>query len=129
MLSVRVLTQPYMTWVELLVKGLFSGGMIVGASEVAKRSIVFGAVIISLPLSSIFSMIMLHRDGVNSEDIAAYAESILYLVLPALALFAVMPILLRRGWDFWPSLGIGIILTIALYGAGIMLATRFVVDG
>ena len=100
-----------MTWVELLVKGLFSGGMIVGASEVAKRSIVFGAVIISLPLSSIFSMIMLHRDGVKSEDIAAYAESILYLVLPALALF---PILLRRGWDFWPSLGVGIILTIAL---------------
>ncbi|DAC23508.1 MAG TPA: DUF3147 family protein [Candidatus Thalassarchaeaceae archaeon] len=118
-----------MTWVELLVKGLFSGGIIVGASEVAKRSIVFGAVIISLPLSSIFSMIMLHRDGVNSEDIAAYAESILYLVLPALALFAIMPILLRRGWDFWPSLGLGIMATLALYGAGIMLATRFAIDG
>lgn len=52
-----------MIWVNLLLKGLISGGLIVGASELAKRSIVFGAMVISLPLMTIISLIILNRDG------------------------------------------------------------------
>ena len=45
-----------MDWLNLLGKGLFSGAVIVAASEIAKKSTIFGALVISLPLASIMSM-------------------------------------------------------------------------
>ena len=118
-----------MIWVDLLLKGLISGGLIVGASELAKRSVVFGAMVISLPLMSIISLIILNRDGMQSEDLIAYSESILYLVLPSLTLIVVFPQLMRRGWDFWPALGGGVFATLVLYGIGIVIATKMVTSG
>ena len=35
-----------MIWIDLVLKGLISGGLIVGASELAKRSVVFGAMVL-----------------------------------------------------------------------------------
>lgn len=118
-----------MVWVNLLLRGLISGGLIVGASELAKRSIVFGAMVISLPLMSIISLIILNRDGMQSEELIAYSESILYLILPSLTLFVVFPQLMKRGWDFWVSLEGGILATVVLYGIGIVIATKLVTSG
>ncbi|MBA45953.1 MAG: hypothetical protein CMB31_05140 [Euryarchaeota archaeon] len=118
-----------MIWIDLVVKGLISGGLIVLATEFAKRSIIFGAIVISLPLMSILSLIILHREGMETEEIIAYSESILYLVLPSLSFFVVFPQLMKRGWDFWPSLGLAIIATIILYGIGAAMATKFVSGG
>ena len=67
--------------------------------------------------------------GVKSEDLIAYSESVLYLVLPSLTLFIIFPQLMKRGWDFWPSLGLGIIATIVLYGIGVAIATKLVTGG
>ena len=78
---------------------------------------------------SIMSLIILYRDGVKSEDLIAYSESVLYLVLPSLTLFIIFPQLMKRGWDFWPSLGLGIIATIVLYGIGVAIATKLVTGG
>ncbi len=118
-----------MIWIDLVLKGLISGGLIVGASELAKRSVIFGAMVISLPLMSIISLIILNRDGMQSEDLIAYSESILYLVLPSLTLFVVFPQLMRRGWDFWPALGGGVLATVVLYVIGIVIATKLVTSG
>ena len=118
-----------MIWTELALKGIISGGLVVVATEFARRSIIFGAVVISLPLMSIMSLIILYRDGVKSEDLIAYSESVLYLVLPSLTLFIIFPQLMKRGWDFWPSLGLGIIATIVLYGIGVAIATKLVTGG
>jgi hypothetical protein len=118
-----------MIWVDLVIKGLISGGLVVMATELAKRSVIFGAVVISLPLMSLLSLVILHREGMDADGLIAYSESILYLVLPSLTFFLVFPQLMKRGWDFWPSLGLGIIATIMLYGIGIAMATKFVTDG
>ena len=48
-----------MSWASLIGKGLFSGAVIVTASEIAKRSATFGAMVISLPLASIMAMTVL----------------------------------------------------------------------
>ncbi len=118
-----------MIWADLLLKGLISGGLVVGASEVAKRSVVFGAMVISLPLMSILSLIILQRDGVQSEELIAYSESIVYLLLPSLTFFVAFPQLMKRGWDFWPALGLGIMATITLYGICFFIATKLVTSG
>ena len=78
---------PIMDWVNLAGKGLFSGAVIVAASEIAKRSAVFGALVISLPLASIMSLTWLYNDTKDTAQVADFAESILWLVIPAMLLF------------------------------------------
>ena len=111
-----------MDWVNLAGKGIFSGAVIVAASEIAKRSAVFGALVISLPLASIMSMTWLYNDTEDTAQVADFAESILWLVIPSMLLFLILPFLLRRGWGFEASMALGIVATIVAYGAGIWAA-------
>ena len=115
----------YMDWINLLGKGIFSGAVIVAASELAKKSTIFGALVISLPLASIMSMTWLYNDTKDKEQVADFAESILWLVIPSMVLFLTLPFLLRRGWEFEYAMGIGIVLTIMAYAAGIGIAKSF----
>ena len=111
-----------MSWLNLLAKGLFSGAVIVAASEFAKRTTVFGALVISLPLASIMSMTWLYNDTKDTVQVADFAESVLWLVIPSMTLFLILPFLLRRGWEFEAAMAIGIILTVLAYAIGVVLA-------
>ena len=114
-----------MDWVNLAGKGLFSGAVIVAASEIAKKSAVFGALVISLPLASIMSLTWLYNDTKDTAQVADFAESILWLVIPAMLLFMILPYLLRRGWGFEAAMAVGIVATIIAYGLGIWAAQTF----
>ena len=111
-----------MDWINLAGKGLFSGAVIVTASEIAKKSAVFGALVISLPLASIMSLTWLYNDTEDTAQVADFAESILWLVIPSMLLFLILPFLLRRGWGFEVSMALGIVATIVAYGAGMWAA-------
>ena len=114
-----------MDWLNLLGKGLFSGAVIVAASEIAKKSTIFGALVISLPLASIMSMTWLYNDTKEKTQVADYAESILWLVIPSMVLFLVLPTLLRRDWEFEYAMAVGIMVTLLAYAAGVGLAKYF----
>jgi len=114
-----------MDWFNLLGKGLFSGAVIVAASEIAKKSTIFGALVISLPLASIMSITWLYNDTKDKSQVADFAESILWLVIPSMVLFLILPVLLRRDWEFEYAMAAGIALTIVAYAAGISLSNYF----
>ena len=99
----------------LVVKAAISGVIVAVVSETARRSPGLGALIVSLPLVSILGMIWLWRDTRDPERLAAHAGATFWYVLPSLPMFLLMPLLLRRGLGFWPALGSGALLTIALY--------------
>ena len=114
-----------MDCINLLGKGLFSGTIIVAASELAKKSTIFGALVISLPLASIMSMTWLYNDTKDKAQVADFAESILWLVIPSMVLFLILPTLLRRDWEFEYAMAVGIIMTILAYAVGVSLAKYF----
>ena len=64
-------------------------------------------------------MIWLWRDGEPAAKIADFSASIFWLVLPSLLLFISMPLMLRAGYGFWPSLGAGCALTVLGYAIGL----------
>ena len=99
----------------LIAKAVLSGIIIAAASEVARRSPTWGALILSLPLISILSMLWLWRDTGDSERVAALAQGTFWLVLPTLPLFLVLPALLRHGAAFWAAITASCLLTLALY--------------
>jgi hypothetical protein len=55
----------------LLVKAAISGMLVAAASELARRSPGWGALVVSLPLVSLLSFIWLWRDSGDSERVAA----------------------------------------------------------
>ena len=108
----------------LITKALISGVIIVAASEAAKRSPTYGALLVSLPLISILAMIWLWRDTGDKERIAALSEGTFWLVLPTLPMFLVLPALLRNGLSFWAALTASCALTIALYLVAVWLLPK-----
>ena len=108
----------------MVVKAALSGVIILAASEVARRSPTYGALLVSLPLVSILAMIWLWHDTGNSERIAALSEGTFWLVLPTLPMFLVLPLLLRHGIDFWFALAASCALTVGLYCLTIWLLPK-----
>ena len=111
-----------MNWVSLVGKGLFSGAVIVTASEIAKKSATFGALVVSLPLASIMAMTILYQDTKDASQVADFAEAIVWLLIPSMMIFIVTPWMLRRDYGFEISMGAGILCTIVLYGIGVWAA-------
>ncbi|GGH00637.1 hypothetical protein GCM10007420_15770 [Glycocaulis albus] len=109
----------------LAVKAIISAVIIVAVSELAKRSPAMAALLASLPLVSVLGMIWLWRDVPDPERIAAHAEATFWYVLPSLPMFLLVPALIRRGVDFYPALGAGLVLTVSLYLLTAAIVSRF----
>lgn len=87
-----------------LFKVLLSALIIAGVSELAQRISWLGALLASLPLTSILAMIWLYRDTGDKMQIAQLSYDIFYLVIPSLLLFLALPFLLKRGLSFYWAL-------------------------
>jgi len=98
----------------LPVKAALSGIVIAVVSEVARRSLILGA-LMSLPLVSILGILWLWRDTGNVERIAAHAQSTFWYVLPTMLMFLLMPAMLRHGIGFWSTLATCSAFTFILY--------------
>jgi hypothetical protein len=97
-----------------LTKAALSGLIAAIVSDIAKRSPAFGALVASLPLISIMSVIWLWRDTADTARIASQMEATFWYVLPSLPMFLVVPAMLRSGMGFWPSLVGGLCADIGL---------------
>ena len=107
----------------IVLKALLSGAVIAAASELARRSSLLGAVLISLPLTSILAMIWLYRDTRDAHEVAALSWSILWVVIPSIVFFVVLPLALRS-FSFWTALLLAAGATAAAYGLWVSAARR-----
>ena len=77
-----------------IVKVAISALLIVAMAEISKRSSFIAAVLASVPLVSVLAMIWLYVDTRDSDRVAALSSGIFWLVLPSLALFIALPLML-----------------------------------
>jgi hypothetical protein len=89
--------------------------LIVAISEIAKRSSFFAALLASIPLVSILAIFWLYFDTKDISKISAFTTSVFWLVLPSLILFISLPIFLKQGLHFYPSMALSIGLTFFSY--------------
>jgi hypothetical protein len=117
-----------MFMLQLVIKAAISCVVIGAVSEIAKRSPAFGALVVSLPLVSILSLIWLWQETSSVERTASLAETTFWFVLPTLPMFLVLPTLLRHGIGFWLALLASCVLTIALYFLTACLLSKFGIE-
>lgn len=103
------------------IKVLLSAAILVAVSEIAKRSTLLGALLASLPLTSLLAFVWLYLDTGDTQKISALSLNIFWLVLPSLALFLVLPVFIKLGWGFWLSLALATLATAVCYGIMLLM--------
>ena len=95
----------------IILKTLITAGIIVGVSELAKRSTVAASLLLSLPLTSVLAL----------SWIATMSTEIFWLVIPSLAFFVILPGLIKIGVKFMPAMTLAAISVAVLYWGGFAL--------
>ena len=108
----------------LIIKAVLSGAIVAAVSEVARRYPGWGGLVASLPLTSLLAMVWLYRDSGDAARVAELSTSTIWFFVPSVPLFIALPILIRSGIGFWPSLAICAVGTLMLYAAWFWAAPR-----
>ena len=100
--------------------------LIFAISETARRSSIAGALVASLPVVSVMSMIWLFHDTKDVAKVAAFSTGVLWLVIPSLVMFALLPpLLLRWKFSFPAALALASAATVATYFLMLAVLKRF----
>ena len=110
---------------QYAIKVLVTAVVVVAVSELGKRSSLWGAVLASLPLTSLLAFVWLYRGTGDVGAIASLSHGIFWLVLASLPLFLILPALLKNGVGFWPAFGASCAVTVVLYLGLVWVLGRF----
>jgi hypothetical protein len=113
-----------MNMVYLFLKFGISAAVLVTVSEIAKRSSLWAALVASLPLTSLLAFVWLYIDTQDTQKVADLSNDIFWLVIPSLALFPVLALLLRQGMAFWLAMTCAICVTLLAYAATVHFLPR-----
>lgn len=108
----------------LIFKYALTAGLVVAISEMAKRSDKLGALMASLPLVTILTLIWLHVEQQPMLKISNHAYYTFWYVLPTLPMFLLFPWVLPR-LGFWLSLLASAVLTMVLFALLAVVMRRF----
>ncbi|MEQ6886736.1 DUF3147 family protein [Salicola sp. Rm-C-2C1-2] len=102
--------------------------LVVLISEVAKRSSFIGAVLASVPLTSVLAILWIYVETGDIGRISDLSVSIVWLVLPSLVLFIALPVLLTNGVNFYLSMALSIGATALSYWLVVVVLGHFGVE-
>lgn len=99
----------------LWIKYLLTAAIIVGVSEIAKRSDRLGAAVGAMPWMTTLVMIWLFVDKQPAAKIENHAWYTFWYVLPTMPMFLLIPWLLKRGMSFPLVMLLAALLTVAAF--------------
>ena len=111
----------------LAIKYLVTAGIVVAVSELAKRSDKLGALVASLPLVTILTLIWLHVENQATEKLSRHMSYTFWYVLPTLPMFLLFPWLLEK-FGFWAALLMWLVAAIAVFLIYAVTLKKFGVD-
>lgn len=113
---------------QFLIKTVVSALLIATIATVSKKLPTLGAIIASLPLTSILAMIWLYQDTRDVSKIIDLSYSIFWIVIPSLIFFIILPIFLKKHINFYLSLLCSSIIMIVSYYIYIAILKYFKVS-
>ncbi len=97
------------------IKIVLSALIIFLASEIAKRNTLLGAIIISLPMASLLSIIWLYIETKDIDRIASFSQNIFLMIFPSLSFFIIFPWFLKKNLGFGLSIFLSLAIMVVLY--------------
>lgn len=102
-----------------IIKTLITSLVVAGVSELSRRYTMLAALLLSLPLTSILAFLWIYWDTQDNSKIIELSYSVFWLVLPSLAFFLILPLLLKHGLSFGLAMIASMTVTAMFYGGGI----------
>lgn len=110
---------------EFATRVIASAVIIAAISLISRRVPLFGAIIASLPLTSILAMIWLYRDTKSTRQVGELSNAIFWMVAPSLVFFVTLSVLLRNHVGFWASMMAAALVMVATYAVYLRLLAAF----
>ena len=98
-----------------LIKTIITAIVVVLVSEIAKRSSLLAGLIVSIPLTSFLALMWLYFDTKDSQKVIDLSNATFLMVIPSLAFFISLPILLKFNFTFFVSMVVSVLLTASCY--------------
>jgi len=98
-----------------IIKTLLTALIIVVVSEIAKKSSLLAAIIISIPLTSLLAFIWLYWDTKDAQKIIDLSHNTIIMVIPSFVFFIILPLMLKLKQSFSISLFAAIFSTSIAY--------------
>jgi len=111
-----------------VIKIFLSAAIIFIASEVAKKSIILGSIIVSLPLMSLLTISWLQIETKNTERIISLSYNIFWLTLLSLSFFILFPYLLKKNISFGLSMVLSLIVMVVLFLIAVGILKKFGIE-
>ena len=108
-----------------IIKTLLTAFIIVVVSEIAKKSSLLAAIIISIPLTSLLAFIWLYWDTRDTQKIIDLSYNTIIMVIPSFLFFIVLPLMLNLKQSFTISLFVAILSTSIAYFIFIFFLKKF----
>ena len=107
------------------IKYLLTSAIIVGVSELAKRSDKLGAAVGALPWMTTLVMIWLYVEKQPVAKIENHAWYTFWFVLPTMPMFLLIPWLLKKGMNFPLVMVLAALLTVVSFFITAAIVRRF----
>jgi hypothetical protein len=115
-----------MSWAFDAGKIILTALIIFSVAQISERSTLMAAVLASIPIISVLAMMMMFHEGQTALEISAFAKDIVWLLIPSLLMFLVIPWLIEsKGWEFYPALSAGLLSTIMGYFLMVQFMEKF----
>jgi hypothetical protein len=89
--------------------------LIISITEVSKRNQLAGAILASLPITSLIAILWLHYENNSPEIIINLCKDIFWMVLPSLLFFWAFPELLKKNYSFASAFSLSVFITTSAY--------------
>ena len=111
----------------IILKIILTSGIIVLASEIAKKSDKFGSLVTALPLITILTLFWLYYENQSVEKISNHAWYTFWYVIPTLPMFYFFPWFMNR-MGFWPTMLISIFICLICFILFAFVVKKFGID-
>lgn len=98
---------------QFVLKILITVAVVLAAATLAKRTGWLGALVASLPLTSLLVLIWLYADTRDAGRVADLSMGIFWFVLGSLPFFLVLTFVLRQQWRIVPAFALAIAVGVA----------------
>ena len=101
----------FLTFIKVLGLAL----LIAFIGELNKKSTLFAALIASIPITSVLTLMWMRYDEQSIQSIIEFCQSLLWMIFPSMIFFIVLPMCLSNGIRFLTSILIAAIATVLGY--------------
>jgi hypothetical protein len=98
-----------------IIKTLIAALIIVGVSEISKRSNALAAMLLALPIVSITAFVWIYVESQDKIKIADISQKTFWYVAPTLPMFLLLSWMLKHNYNFYLSLLVCCVLIVGLF--------------